>query len=108
MGPSRIRTAFEMVQAEFGFEFLILLLDRPALMREAHQLLDRRRGRQVDEEVFGARRRAEVLFAQEPDLWREASIAPVVGGGDADGREAGRPRPIGPVAPGHPSPRACR
>ena len=106
MLPAGIRAAFEVVEAEFGFELLILLLDRPALMRESDQLLQRRRGRQMDEEVFGARRGAEILFAQQPDLGRQSSIAPVVGGRDADGREARRPRAIRAVAPGHPSPRA--
>ena len=85
---------------------MVLLLDRPALMRESDQLLHRRGGRQIDEEVFGAWRGAQILFAQEPDLGSQPSIAPVVGGGDADGREAGRPGAIRPVAPGHPSPRA--
>ena len=80
MMPSRIRAAFEVVEAEFGLELLILLLDRPALMREPDQLLHRGGGRQVDEEVFGARRRAQILFAQQPDLGRQSSIAPVVGG----------------------------
>src|SRR5437867_2419713 len=97
-----------MVEAEFGLEFLILLLDRPALMREPDQLLHRRRGRQVDEEVFGAWRRAEVLFAQQPDLGCQSSIAPVVRGRDAHGREAGGPWTIGAVAPRHASPRALR
>jgi hypothetical protein len=32
MLPPRIRAAFEMVEAEFGLEFLVLLLDGPALM----------------------------------------------------------------------------
>ena len=79
-----------MIEAEFGLELLILLLDRPALMREADQLLDRRGSRQVDEEVLDARRGAQILFAQEPDFGSQPSIAPVVGGGDTDGREAGR------------------
>ena len=39
MLPPGLRASFEMVEAEFGLELLILLLDRPALMREADQLL---------------------------------------------------------------------
>src|SRR4030095_12644894 len=66
MLPPGIRAAFEMVEAKLGLELLILLLDRTALMREPCQLLDRRRGRQVDEEVFDARGGAQILFAQEP------------------------------------------
>ena len=80
MLPPRIRAAFEMVEAEFGLEFLVLLLDRPALMRESDQLLEQRGGGQVDEKVFGARRGTQILFAQEPDLGRQPSIAPVVRG----------------------------
>jgi hypothetical protein len=78
--PPGIRAAFEMIEAQFGLELLILLLDRPALTREPDQLLDRRRGRQVDEEIFDAQCRAQILFAQEPDLGGEPLIAPVVGG----------------------------
>ena len=108
MLPSWIGTAFEMVEAEFGLELLILLFDRPALMRESDQLLDRRGGGQVDEKVFRARCRAEILFAQKPDLGSQPSIAPVVCRSDAHGGEPGRPRAIRPVAPRHPSPRAHR
>src|SRR5215212_7201181 len=99
MLPPGIRAAFEMVEAEFGLELLILLLDRPTLMRESDQLLDRRAGRQVHEEVLRPRRGAEILFAQEPDFRGQMSIAPVVGGGDADGGEASRPWTIRAVAP---------
>src|SRR5438128_1866515 len=104
MLPPRIRAAFEVVEAEFGFELLILLLDRPALMRESDQLLHRRGRGHVDEKVFRARRGAEILFAQEPHLGCELSMAPVGGGRDTDSREAGRPRAIRTVAPRHPSP----
>lgn len=30
---------FEVIEAEFIFEFVILLLDRPALMREVHEIV---------------------------------------------------------------------
>src|SRR5438093_11866275 len=106
MLPPWIRAPFEMIEAEFGLELLILLLDRPALMRESDQLLHRCARGQVDEEVLRARRGAEILFAQEPDLGRQPSIAPVVGRGDAHGGEPGRPPAIRSVAPGHPSPGA--
>ena len=68
MLPARIGAAFEVVEPEFGLELLVLLLDRPALVRESDQLLHRRRDRQIDEEVFGAWGGAQILFAQEPDL----------------------------------------
>ena len=35
--PARQRAAFEVIEAEFVLEFLILLFDRPALMREPHE-----------------------------------------------------------------------
>src|SRR4029450_4100943 len=57
-----------MVESELGFQFLILLFDRPALMRQLDRLLDGRGRRQVDEEVCRSWCRAEILFAQEPDL----------------------------------------
>ena len=71
MGPARLRASVEMIEAEFGCALLVLLLDRPALMGEAHQRLHRRGPRQMDE--IGAGRRAQILFAQEPHLRREPS-----------------------------------
>jgi hypothetical protein len=44
-----------MIEAQFVFELLVLLLDRPALMRGLHQVRERGRGRQVDQIVLGAR-----------------------------------------------------
>ncbi len=37
--PAGLRTAFEVIEAEFVLEFLILLFDRPALMREVHEIV---------------------------------------------------------------------
>ena len=48
-----------VVEAEFGLEVLILLLDGPAVMRQADDLDQRRRRGQIDEIVFGARRGAD-------------------------------------------------
>ena len=62
---------FEMIEAEFVLQLLVLLLDRPALMRESHQGAQRGGGRQRDEVGLDARRRAEIAFAQQPDLGRE-------------------------------------
>ena len=59
--PAWKRATFEVVEAEFGLELLILLFDRPPLMRESDELLQRRGPRQVDEVVLGARRRPEIL-----------------------------------------------
>ena len=51
MLPTRKRAALEMVEAEFGLEFLILLLDRPALMRESDQRAQRHGRRQMNQEI---------------------------------------------------------
>src|SRR5688572_24976570 len=77
--PGRERP-LEMIEAEFVLQLLILLLDRPALVREAHQRAQGRGRRQVDEVVLGAIARAETAFAEEPDLGREPTVAPVVRG----------------------------
>ena len=92
MVPAGIRAPFEMIETELGFEFLVLLFDRPPLMGEAHQLRERGSRRQVDEEVLDTRRQAQVLFAQEPDLGRESAVAPLVGRGHAQ-----RPRTAPPT-----------
>jgi hypothetical protein len=67
-------------------------------MRQADQRLQRGGRRQVDEEIFRPWRGTQVLFAQEPDLGGQATFAPVVRGGDPNGREAGRPGTIGAVS----------
>src|SRR3970040_455970 len=41
--PAGIRASFEVVEAEFVFELLILLLDGPSLMRDPDQSRQRRR-----------------------------------------------------------------
>src|ERR687898_2551856 len=47
--PSGIRAALEVVEAQFGFEVLVMLLDRPALMRQSDELRERRGRRQRDQ-----------------------------------------------------------
>ena len=42
-----------MVEAEFVFELLVLLLDRPSLMRDPDESRQRGRGRQMNEEILG-------------------------------------------------------
>ena len=41
MLPAGIRPALEMIEAQFGFEVLVVLLDGPALMRQSHELRQR-------------------------------------------------------------------
>jgi len=55
-----------MIEAEFGLELLILLLDRPPLMRERTNA-SARRWRAIHKEVLRAVSRRD-LFAGEPDL----------------------------------------
>ena len=103
--PARIRAAFEVVEPEFGFEVLIMLFDRPAVMRQPHELRERGRRRQRDQVVLAAPGRAEAALAEQPDLGGEPSMPPVGGRGDAQRREIGFPRRIGPVAPRDAPPR---
>src|ERR1700752_1915572 len=105
MMPAGERSALEMVEPQLGFELLILLLDRPALMRKSNQLLERRGCGQIDEEVLDARREAEVLFAQQPDFGGESTIPPFVGRCHPHRRTPRGPRPIGAIAPRPSSPR---
>ncbi len=105
--PPRQGAPFEVIEAEFVLQLLILLLDRPPLMGEPDQGAQRRRGGQVDQIVLGPVARAEGAFAQEPHLWRQPTVAPVVRGGDADRTEAGPPDGMRAVAPRHHAPGTC-
>ena len=58
------RPALEMIESEFRFEFLILLFDRPALMRQADQLRQRR-GRGDAERLEQAGERADEAHRQQ-------------------------------------------
>src|ERR671931_1249962 len=102
--PAGPGAAFEMIQPDLVFEFLILLLDRPALMCEAREGAERGRRRQVHQVVLRPRRRAEVAFAQQPDFGREAAVPPIVRGSNTGRTEPCAPRRIRPVAPRHESP----
>src|SRR5262245_47081126 len=104
--PTRERSAFEVVQPQFGLELLILLLDRPALMRETNQLLERGGFGQIDEEVFDPRREPEVLFAQPPDCGGGAPTPLFVGARHAERSKPRGRAPFGPGAPRHSPPPA--
>jgi hypothetical protein len=52
--PPRERAPFEVIEAQFVFEFLILLLYGPPLIREPHQSAQRSGRGQVDQIVLGA------------------------------------------------------
>ena len=80
--PAGERAAFEVVEAEFGLQLLVLLLDRPPVMGDAHDHLERGGHRQVHQVVLGARRGPEVALAEQPDLGGQPALPPVVGGGD--------------------------
>ena len=106
--PPGIRPALEVIEAEFGFEVLIVLFDRPALMGQADELRQRGGRGQRDEVVLAASGRAEAAFAQQPDFWGEPPLPPIGRRRDAPGREVRFPRGIGAVAPRHAVPRARR
>ena len=103
--PTGERAPLEMIEAELGLELLILLLDGPAVMRQADDL-DQRRGRgQMDEIVFGARRGADIALGEEPDFGHQPPVPAVDGGRDADRHAVDRPGPrVGPIAPAHAAP----
>src|SRR6266540_3564813 len=51
--PARKGSALEVVEAEFVFELLILLLDGPSLVRNPHESLQRGGHRKMNEEILG-------------------------------------------------------
>src|SRR6266850_513404 len=51
MAPAGIRPALEVIEAQVGFEVLVMLLDGPALMRQAHEVRERRGRWQRDQIV---------------------------------------------------------
>lgn len=55
---------FEVIEAEFVLQLLLLLLDRPALVRQPYPCAQRRRRGQVDEIVLGPVARPARAFAQ--------------------------------------------
>ena len=107
--PARQAAAFEVIESELVLEFLVLLFDRPALMRQLDQGAQRRGGRQIHQVVADAVAARQFPFAEQPDFGRESSLrTPIVRGGDPDGTEAGAPGGIGAVAPRDESPPSRR
>ena len=105
MGPARIGAPFEMIEPELGLEVLIMLFDRPAVMRQPDELFQGGRGRQRDEIMPAPARRPQATLAEQPDFWCQSPTPPVGGRGHAQGREIGGPWRVGPVAPRDPMPR---
>ena len=62
--PARPRAAFKVIEAELVFQFLILLFDGPALVRQAHEAPQRGTGWEMDQVVLGARGRAAIPFGE--------------------------------------------
>lgn len=73
--PSGKGAPLKIIEAELVLQFLILLLDRPVLVRESHQPAQRGRRRKVDEMVLGLITRAEGALAEVPDLGREPAVS---------------------------------
>ena len=106
--PSGIRPTLEVIEPEFGFEVLVMLFDRPALMGQADELRQRGRRGQRDEVMFAAPSRAQAAFAQEPNLWASRRWRQSVAGVTRRAAKSASQGGIGAVAPRHPSPRARR
>src|SRR4029077_12407973 len=108
MLPTRIGTALEVIEPQFGFEFLILLFDGPALMREGHQGAQRGVRRQMDEVVLEALGPSGFFLAQQPDFGREVALTPRMSGCHANRRKPGAATWLSPIAPRDGSPRRRR
>src|SRR5829696_7608210 len=106
--PARIASPFEVVESQLALEILVVLFDGPAMMRQPHDLRERRRGGQRDEVVFAAAGGPEPTLAEQPHLGREPALSPVGGGGDPQRREVGGPRQVGAIAPFDAPPRPRR
>ena len=82
-----------MIESEFGFQFLILLLDRPPLMGRLHERSERRGGGQVANEVpvvGGGGGGAGWSLTEQPHVGQALVVTP-----QADGRDANRDNDIG-------------
>src|SRR6266851_4612894 len=104
--PARIGAAFEMVETQFAFQLLILLLDGPSLMRKGHEGSQRGARRQMDEVRLDVAIR--FAFAQEPDLGVQPSSAPAGGRRHAQRGEARTTWGLCPIAPADPPPSRSR
>jgi hypothetical protein len=74
MLPSGVGPPFEVIESQLGLEFLILLFDRPPLMRQFDETTQRCARREVDQVVLEVA--VGFAFAEEPDV-PGASPAPV-------------------------------
>ena len=75
--PAGKGAPLEVIEPELVLQFLVLLLDRPAVMGQAHQGAQGRGGRQRDEIRFDAWRGAQIPFEEQPDsgvsrCWRHS------------------------------------
>lgn len=104
-GTSRMTASFEVIEAQFALEFLLLLLDRPPLMGQGDQGAQRCGRGQVDEVVLASRGRAGPPLRSATSSRRESSTSRVVRGGDTDGGDAGRASRPRLVPPRHAPPR---
>ena len=82
MVPAGITPAFEVIEPELAFQFLVLLLDRPALMGQARERPERRRLGKGDEVEREPRLRAPFLFAQQPEPSRRSAPMTLIRGGE--------------------------
>src|SRR5260370_18420460 len=101
MVPPVVRAAFEVIQAEVVLELPIMLFDRPAAAREAHQVEERRRGGQIQQIGFARAAGRERALGEEPALG-----APRRGPHPPGPKAGGPPAPPSPGPPDPPPPPA--
>ena len=102
--PAGQRPPLEVIEAKLGFQFLVLLLDGPPLMRETRQRRHAGMSRQVAEVIL----RPRAALAEQPHFVRAFAAFPFCDGRDAHRQEVGLPRRVRPVLPADVLPDAQR
>src|SRR3954447_16600675 len=101
--PALIGSTLEVIEPEFVLQVLILLFDRPALMRQRYKSFDGDSRRQIDEEVARDRRAADGALREQPHLGQQMAAPPTVSRRHAQRCEVGGPpRRLLRVVPGDP------
>ena len=91
-----------MIQPQFFFQLLVILLHAPAQLRQAHQPLQRGLSRQVGKPVLGRSRFLRRPLDQQPHLFQFGVVADVTMGRlDPQSREAASLRPFASFSPVH-------
>jgi hypothetical protein len=102
--PSGQRAAFEVIEAELIFQLVILLLDRPALIRQTRERRQRRGGWQSDNVPSCAGSRVNRARRAPTLRGRVVDVASRLRGSRAPRHKSCAPRGVRPVAPTDTSP----